>query len=361
MELLAVLDPDARDVYDNPQRPIQRVGRVFDQPDLYLIKRYRMPRHMLLELTLQVRDSMARSSRGRNISPDVQVACALRVLAEGNFQRPSGDTVDVSQPSVSRVLQRFCEAVLAAYPNVIHFPGTEQEIADTERQFRDKFGLPNVLGCVDGTHVNIKAPVVNEHLYVNRHQRHSINVQGVCDSNMLITNVVAKFPGASHDAFVFEQSALGRMLASSHGRLGYLLGDSGYPLRSWLIVPFDERHRERMTPDKQAFNKKHTQCRSVVERCFGILKARYRCLDQSGGVLQYAPVKACQMVVTCCILHNLCLLANLPEPDERPQPEGEPEPPQPEVDPNAGDADRAALLRQGSALRDRLVALVNGR
>ncbi|KAF0295310.1 hypothetical protein FJT64_007142 [Amphibalanus amphitrite] len=64
------------------------------------------------------------------------------------------------------------------------------------------------------------------------------------------------------------------------------------------------------------------------------------------------------------VLHppqSVCLLANLPEPDERPQPEGEPEPPQPEVDPNAGDADRAALLRQGSTLRDRLVALVNGR
>ena len=231
---------------------------------------------MLEDLTTKLRDDLLANNRGQNIPPDVQVACALRVLSEGNFQRPTGDTVGASQPTVSRILHRFCDALLATHQDVIRFPRNAQDIAETKRPFQAKFGLPDVLGCVDGTHINIKAPSQNEHLYVNRHQRHSLNVQAVCDSNMLITDVVAKFPGASHDAFVFEQSAIEQMLSATNGELGYLLGDSGYPLRTWLVVPFDERQRDGMTPEKLAFNTRHTKCRSVVERCFGVLKSRYR-------------------------------------------------------------------------------------
>ena len=91
---------------------------------------------------------------------------------------------------------------------------------------------------------------------------------------MLFTNVVAKFPGASNDAFVFEQSAVGQLLAASDGQLGYLLGDSGYPLRPWLVVPFDERQQDEMTAEKLAFNRRHNKCRSIVERSFGMLKSQ---------------------------------------------------------------------------------------
>lgn len=38
-------------------------------------------------------------------------------------------------------------------------------------------GFPNVVGCVDGTHIKIKAPNVNEGEYVNRTGFHSLNVQ----------------------------------------------------------------------------------------------------------------------------------------------------------------------------------------
>lgn len=38
-------------------------------------------------------------------------------------------------------------------------------------------GFPNVVGCVDGTHIKIKALNVNEGEYVNRTGFHSLNVQ----------------------------------------------------------------------------------------------------------------------------------------------------------------------------------------
>ena len=41
-------------------------------------------------------------------------------------------------------------------------------------------GLPNVIGCIDGTHIPITAPALDEGDYVNRKSFHSINIQ-ICD------------------------------------------------------------------------------------------------------------------------------------------------------------------------------------
>ena len=93
-----------------------------------------MPKHMLEAITLNVRDDLARN-RGLNIPPDVQIACALRVLAEGCFQRPAGDTADISQPSVGRILHQFCDALLVAYPDAVQLPSRRQEMLDTKNRF----------------------------------------------------------------------------------------------------------------------------------------------------------------------------------------------------------------------------------
>ncbi len=55
------------------------------------------------------------------------------------------------------------------------------------------------------------------------------------------------------------------------------------------------------------FNRKHTQTRCVIERTFGILKMRFRCLDRSGGTLQYSPQKVAAFFVACCVLHYISI------------------------------------------------------
>ena len=54
--------------------------------------------------------------------------------------------------------------------------------------------------------------------------------------------------------------------------------------------------------------------RNVIERSFSLLKSRFRCLDQSGGTLLYAPEKVLKIVVACIVLHNLCTHNNLAAP-----------------------------------------------
>ena len=58
--------------------------------------------------------------------------------------------------------------------------------------FQVKFGFPKVLGCIDGSHIPIIAPSINEPLYVNRKGYHSINVQAICDDEFRFIDAVVK-------------------------------------------------------------------------------------------------------------------------------------------------------------------------
>ena len=64
--------------------------------------------------------------------------------------------------------------------------------------------MPNIVGLIDGTQVQIMAPHQNQEVYVNRHSYHSINVQIVCDFNCKITNIVALWPGSVHDSTILR-------------------------------------------------------------------------------------------------------------------------------------------------------------
>lgn len=106
----------------------------------------------------------------------------------------------------------------------IRFPHTAGELANTKRQFAATLGFPNVIGAVDCTHVAIRAPRVNENAYVNRKHVHSINVQVICNADMTLTNMVAKWPGSTHDSFILAQSGVGTLLQAGAVRDGWLLG-----------------------------------------------------------------------------------------------------------------------------------------
>jgi len=80
-------------------------------------------------------------------------------------------------------------------------------------------------------------------------------------------------------------------------------GDSGYPLEPWLLTPVSTT----TSPSEIAYNSAHSKTRVVIERCFGLWKSRFRCLDRSGGTLLYKAEKACQLVTATAVLHNFCV------------------------------------------------------
>ena len=122
-------------------------------------------------------------------------------------------------------------------------------------------------------------------------------------SNLVFMNVVAKCPGSNHDSFILLTSAIHDQFEK--GKFGdnyWLLSDSGYPLRQWLMTPFSLPS----TPAERKFNVLHGKTRCLLERAFGVLKSRWRILDHTGGSLCYSAAKVTKITLTCCVLHNIC-------------------------------------------------------
>lgn len=106
----------------------------------------------------------------------------------------------------------------------IRFPYTVVEQANSKRQFAAMSSFPNVIGAIDCTHIAIRAPSENKFVYVNRKNVHTINVQIICDPSMVLTNLVARWPGSTHDSFILAHSGVGNRLQAGAGRDGWLLG-----------------------------------------------------------------------------------------------------------------------------------------
>lgn len=64
----------------------------------------------------------------------------------------------------------------------------------------------------------------NEFIHLNRKHIHSINVQDICDPDMVLINVVAQCPGSTHDSFILEHSRAGSRLQVGAVCDGWLLG-----------------------------------------------------------------------------------------------------------------------------------------
>lgn len=58
-------------------------------------------------------------------------------------------------------------------------------------------GFPTVLGCIDGMHVALKVAKTDKSDYLNRKGYTSVNVQAVCNTSNVVTQLTVKWPGST--------------------------------------------------------------------------------------------------------------------------------------------------------------------
>ncbi|KAG7305723.1 hypothetical protein JYU34_009848 [Plutella xylostella] len=78
-----------------------------------------------------------------------------------------------------------------------------------------------------------------------------------------------------------------------------------------MMTPVD--HAVDDSPEGR-YNIIQKRARSTVERTFGILKGRWRCL-LAARELNYTPETAGKIAIACSVLHNMCIHARLDHPE----------------------------------------------
>nr|CAI5828785.1 unnamed protein product [Callosobruchus analis] len=87
------------------------------------------------------------------------------------------------------------------------------------------------------THVKIQSPGGKiAELSRNRKGCFSIYVQTVVDTDLKTRDIVARWPGSTHDAHIFRNSTLCHRFETGRFGNGLLIGDSGYPLMQCPIT-----------------------------------------------------------------------------------------------------------------------------
>ncbi|KAJ1129864.1 hypothetical protein NDU88_008226 [Pleurodeles waltl] len=233
-------------------RPLVDLSTMEEQ---HVILTYRLNRATIQELCAQLEpDLMSPIRQPTGIPPLVQVLSVLHFFASGSFQTTVAISSGMSQPMFSKVLSRVLSALMKYMRSYIVFP------------------------------------------------------EVVCLADQYISHLNAKFPGSVHDAYVMRNSSIPYVMEQLQRQRVWLIGDSGYPNLPWLLTPV----RNPRTRAEERYNEAHGHTRRVIERTFGLLKARFRCLHMTGGSLMYSPKKVCHIIVACCMLHKLALRRQVP-------------------------------------------------
>jgi len=148
----------------------------------------------------------------------------MSFLRSGSFQYTMGTVAGTSQPSTSRIIDELTGVTLKFTKEFIKFPNSLQDWMGVKEDFYRVAKFPNIIGAIDGTHIAIKRPKENEVGFVNRKQYHSMNVQVICNNKHLFMDAVAKWPGATHDSFIWRHSTVRNHLINGQLSPGWLLG-----------------------------------------------------------------------------------------------------------------------------------------
>lgn len=269
---------------------------------------FRVDMQVAAQLELHIGKYLVESNLNNALSPREQILTALHFLGNDAYYHVNGYAHNISKSTVLRCVHRVC-FIIATHllPIYVRWPTTSILV---EQRFFRIAGFPNVKGVVDGTLVHIDAPSISEAAYVGRDNKHSINVILVSGPQNEFFFVSAKSPGSFHDSRATRISKLWESWEITGWRpdndnRSLILGDSAYPLTSWLMPPVVRTvnaNIPRLARAVPLFERVHRKTRFIVECSIGILKEEYPCLNYFRF---RKPERISNAISACVVLHNM--------------------------------------------------------
>lgn len=293
-------------VYENR---IYRERINFNLPTTTFREAFRVDKPIVEDLENRIGFRIDRlTDRSHALSVREQILITLHFLGNGSFYHINGHVHGIDKGTICRTVHRVC-FLIAKYlmPLFIRWPTDSRNIS---RKFQRIAGFPHVKGLIDGTLIRIDAPSVDEPVYVGRDHRHSFNVVVVSGPHYEFFFISAKCGGSFHDSRVLQSSNLWAKWElqgwrPDGDRHSIILGDSAYPLRSWLMTPNIRNvhfNNPNLARGVRRYLAKHRKTRFMVECAIGIFKEQFPCLNQ---LRVRSPERISYIIYACATLHNM--------------------------------------------------------
>lgn len=211
------------------------------------------------------------------------------------------DFAGVSESAACVIVRDVTEAIARLRRDYIYMPRTPETILDVQLEFYRIARFPKVVGSLDCTHIEIESPGGNEaEYYRNRKGWFSWNVQTICDANLRILDIVARWPGSTHDQTIFNNSSVKRTFVTGLMGDSLILGDSGYGITNYLLTPLVNPN----LPEEVLYNESQIRTRNTVERSYGVWKRRFPILSLC---MRVCLERSQAIIIATAVLHNLAI------------------------------------------------------
>lgn len=258
----------------NPTVPVLR--RYFSGEDT-------RPDFCLSRASIQLLLRTTGSHRHHGWGPELETLVLLFWLASGASYRVVARVFDMPLSTVHRIVHRAMDDVMAVRCLFIHLPRTLEEVGALGEGFAHLAGhqvFSKAAGAIDGSHIRVQCPgAADGQDYKNRKLFSSVVLQAVCDHTGRFLDIFVGYPGSVHDSRILKNSPIS--VKRSYPPPGYfILADGGYPCQTEpvaLITPYKQPVRGVA---EQRFNAHHSRGRIIIERAFGMMKSRFRCIFQ---------------------------------------------------------------------------------
>ncbi|KAL1436850.1 hypothetical protein MTO96_049247 [Rhipicephalus appendiculatus] len=141
-----------------------------------------------------------------------RVAVALYKLCSSAEDRTIANLFDMGRSMVNIIYREFCEAVVDSLEERWVGMPTPSEMEDHIKDFQLSLGFPQGVGALDGCHFPVSPPKENASDYYNYKGWYSVILLALVDHNYMFRFINVGSPGRCHDAHVYHQSSLSRLI-----------------------------------------------------------------------------------------------------------------------------------------------------
>ena len=182
---------------------------------------------------------------------------------------------------------RIIDAIIDNMKDKYYYSPNKEERKDIAHEIYQKYGFPNCLGFIDGTLFPLffKPRRADCGDYFGRKLGYALSVLVICDHNLCIRYFNAGWPGSTYNDRIWRNSELYKNKEKYFTLIEYLLEDSAYTNKNFLLAAFTNVAGQSLSDNKTFFNDKMKPARVRAEHCIGLLKNCFQFLKSLHFVL----------------------------------------------------------------------------
>lgn len=258
-------------------------------------------------------------TKEKGIPSYIKVLACFRVLASGGSFGSVDESGRIAAETLRKYFYKFLVDIKELYGDMFfnRLPSTE-ELERVEEEYASK-GFNGCVGAADCRKVwwkNRPASWKGQYHNTKEERPGTIVAEAWCDNSLYIWHWFFGMPGTKNDKKILDNSPLCERISSGHfnfdlrndfriqrngawRRSCYMLVDEMYP--NWAI--FSKPIPNPTTPAESAYSVRQEARREDIERCFGVLEARFQVLRRENNFWHIERI--IDLTHCCVILHNL--------------------------------------------------------